>query len=261
MSTLVPAWLDAPPEEGLTTLPVNTRIQTLPFGELTWRNFERLILRLVRKQENVIDCALYGTDGQAQEGLDILAVDTDTKQEKVTCYQCKKVDKFDASGISNAVNKFLEGKWVDKSSKFVLCVASSLNGTQQQNEILKQRDLLKRHEITLAVWDGSSGGVLSEMLKCLPDLVDDFFGRPWVEKFNGEAAVASLSKRLDGNELGKLRQRMNSLYSTVFNQHDLPRPTISLDSDLRTCIRSYKRGGTGYVQRKEWGRWGREGSP
>ena len=41
----------------------------------------------------------------------------------------------------------------------------------------------------------------------------------------------------------------------------VPRPTISLDSDLRTCIRSYRRGGTGYVQRKEWRRWGREGSP
>ena len=58
------------------------------------------------------------------------------------------------------------------------------------------------------------------MLKCLPDLVDDFFGRPWVEGFNGVAAAASLSKRLDGNELGKLRQQMHSLYSTVFNQHD-----------------------------------------
>ena len=41
----------------------------------------------------------------------------------------------------------------------------------------------------------------------------------------------------------------------------IPRPTISLDSDLRTCIRSDRRGGSRYVQRKEWRRWGREGSP
>ena len=40
-----------------------------------------------------------------------------------------------------------------------------------------------------------------------------------------------------------------------------PRPTISLDSDLRNCIRSYRRGGTRDVQRKKWRRWGREGSP
>ena len=41
----------------------------------------------------------------------------------------------------------------------------------------------------------------------------------------------------------------------------VPRPTISLDSDLREYMRSYKRGGSGYVQRKEWSSWGREGSP
>ena len=41
----------------------------------------------------------------------------------------------------------------------------------------------------------------------------------------------------------------------------LPRPTISLDSDLRSCMRSYRRGGSRHVQRKKWGRWGREGSP
>ena len=40
-----------------------------------------------------------------------------------------------------------------------------------------------------------------------------------------------------------------------------PRPTISLDSDLRNYIRSYRRGGSGYVQRKEWSSWGREGAP
>ena len=40
-----------------------------------------------------------------------------------------------------------------------------------------------------------------------------------------------------------------------------PRPTISLDSDLREYMRTYRRGGSGYVQRKEWSSWGREGSP
>ena len=31
---------------------------------------------------------------------------------------------------------------------------------------------------------------------------------------------------------------------------EVPRPTISLDSDLREYMRSYKRGGSGYVQRE-----------
>ena len=37
----------------------------------------------------------------------------------------------------------------------------------------------------------------------------------------------------------------------------VPRPTISLDSDLR----NYRTGGSRYVQRIEEGIWGREGSP
>ena len=40
-----------------------------------------------------------------------------------------------------------------------------------------------------------------------------------------------------------------------------PRPTISLDSELRNSVRSYREGGSRYVQRKERRRWGREGSP
>ena len=39
----------------------------------------------------------------------------------------------------------------------------------------------------------------------------------------------------------------------------LPRPTISLDSELRNSVRSYREGGSRDVQRKEWRRWGREG--
>ena len=40
-----------------------------------------------------------------------------------------------------------------------------------------------------------------------------------------------------------------------------PRPTISLDSDLRSSVRSYGRGGSPYVQRKECGSWSRFGRP
>ena len=51
------------------------------------------------------------------------------------------------------------------------------------------------------------------------------------------------------------------LYSQVGGWAKVPRPTIPLDSDLRNSVRSYREGGSRYVQRKEWRRWGREGSP
>ena len=41
---------------------------------------------------------------------------------------------------------------------------------------------------------------------------------------------------------------------------DRPPARIFMDSDLRNSTRSYKRGGSRYFWRKEWGSWGREGS-
>ena len=219
MSGRVPAWLDTPPDEAKLAPPVDTREQALPFGDLTWKNFERLVLRLVRRRDTVIDCALYGTPGQAQEGLDILAASTDDSA-KVCCYQCKRVREFSTGDIRKATTKFLEGKWAKKTSKFVLCVSIPLESTQQQDEIVAQRKILDKRGIAFSIWDGSPGGELTEQLKLLPELVDDFFGRHWVGRFNGAPTAARLAERLDGNELGKLRQRLHGLYTTVFNQHD-----------------------------------------
>ena len=58
-----------------------------------------------------------------------------------------------------------------------------------------------------------------------------------------------------------LRHEIEHHQSAGADEQFFPRPTISLDSDLREYMRSYRRGGSGYVQRKEWSSWGREGSP
>ncbi len=219
MPTSVPAWLDAPPEGMAITPPAQTRAQALPFTDLTWPNFERLILRLVRREKEVVDCAVYGTPGQAQEGLDILAA-VAGEQGKVACYQCKKVQEFSQSDIRLAVKAFLDGKWAKKTTEFTLCVAIPLESTNQQDEIKRQRDRLQRKGIVFTIWDGAAGSALTERLKRLPDLVDDFFGRPWVRSFNGEEAGITLGDRLDGTELEMLRGRLANLYGTVFAQHD-----------------------------------------
>ena len=218
MAFEIPAWLDMPPDEVSVKPPVTGRVQSLPFRELTWRNFERLVLRLVRRQENVRQCALYGTAGQRQEGLDILAVGT--KSEEHTCYQCKNVASFGEADIRDAVAKFLEGKWANNANTFVLCVAIPLQSTQQVDAIVEQGARLERKGIQFVIWDASEGGVLSETLKRLPELVDDFFGRGWVSAFNGDEAADGLGERLDGQELARLRQRLGGLYETVFNRHD-----------------------------------------
>ena len=213
----IPAWLDSPPDGNFPSPPIETCAQSLPYHELSWENFERLILRLVRREPKVSDCRLYGERGQNQHGLDILA---ELHSDKFACYQCKRVEKFSADDIKKAVSTFLQGKWVNKTEKFVLCTTLKLQGTQQVDAITEQRNILKAKGIKFETWDGSMSGLMSERLKKYPDLVDDFFSREWVCRFNGEDAAESLGERLDGVQLLELRTQLNTVYATLFHRFD-----------------------------------------
>ena len=217
MSNAIPAWLEARPT-GTVDPPVNTRTQELPFGQLEWVDFERLVVRLVRQQETIVDCALYGEPGQAQEGIDILAHRRGA--EKAVCYQCKKVDALSPALIANAVEKFLENSWADRASQFFLCVSLPANRTELQSEIDTQGQKLRSKGIEFFVWDVSPAGQLVELLKNCPQIVDDFFGRAWVKSFNGEEAARELKDRLDHSEAIRLKGRLHDLYGVIFEQHD-----------------------------------------
>jgi len=215
---LNPAWLISPPEI-FPPPPVFTRAQTLPYHELSWENFERLILRVVRREATVAECWTYGERGQKQHGLDILA-ELRSAPGAFVCYQCKQVEKFSAINIRKAVDTFLQGKWACKTKRFVLCTSLQLTKTQQVAEISKQRNVLEAKGIEFELWDGSEAGRLSERLKNHPDLVDDFFLRDWVRLFNGPDAAASLGERLDGGNLAELRAQLRAIYSTLFHRND-----------------------------------------
>jgi len=185
----IPSWLEAPPT-GKIKSPVETREQELPFGELTWEDFEKLCLRLARLEVNVEHCQLYGVRGQDQEGIDIYA--RQRLVEKYRVYQCKRVKDFGVANIKDAVSKFLEGKWVSQTDTFVLCTQVSLNKTELADEIETQNKRLKRQGITLLPWGSDQ---LSIALKGHPEIVDDFFGRTWVAAFCGREQADSLGKR------------------------------------------------------------------
>lgn len=212
-------WIQEPPSGPEPGAPVETRTQSLPLGELSWQNFERLVLRIVRRESQVIDCSIYGAPGQSQGGIDIIAVRSGASSSKV-CYQCKKVNDFDASDVASAVDKFISGHWAKEVAEFVLCVSSSLEKTQLQNALDKQRKKLAALGIGFSVWDGAAAGGICERLKAHCDIVDDFFGRSWVSSFNGKDAADSLGDRLNGYEFGMLRSKLANLYSVLFSQHD-----------------------------------------
>lgn len=229
MRVPIPSRLETPPTGQSFLPPSETRLQTLPFGELTWENFERICLRLIRRDAAVDHAQIYGTAGQDQQGIDIFAQERSSNKHRV--YQCKRENDFGPSKIQSAVKKFEAGTWFPRSSALILCAKESLRETKRAEEIVKQREHLGVHQVKFAIWDCDE---LTELLKHHADIIDDFFGREWVRAFLGEEAASRLSKRLDMHKTSALRQRLFKLYSTVFNEQDpgLSSTTAGVQGDV-----------------------------
>ena len=209
-----PAWMHTPPDSDVLP-PVVTTAQELPLRELSWPNFERLCLRLAEREAEVEDCSLYGVPGQNQGGIDLLARLRSGAGYQV--YQCKRVQDFGPSDIVAAVNKFMGGAWRAQAKEFVLCTSEPLHRASCADEIARQRELLRPLEIGFRVWDATG---LCRDLKSAPEVVDDFFGRPWVEHFLGPTVARDLGTRLDLHKTRRLRESLSKLYLHAFRQHD-----------------------------------------
>ncbi|MCP4337349.1 MAG: NACHT domain-containing protein [Desulfobulbaceae bacterium] len=213
-------WFDV--DATAVTPPTVSREQILPLSTLSWENFERLCFRLAHRGGEVEDARMYGERGQAQEGIDLYVRCT---TEDYTTWQCKRYQTITASDIKNAVTKFLSGDWASRTKTFRLAVAPSLNATGLAEEIERQRTRCNSANITFEPLDQSH---LSLMLKDHPDLVDDFFGRSWVENFNGPDAAASLSQRkLNREQKLNARRFIQTLYVTHFRTVDGGIPSAS----------------------------------
>jgi NACHT domain len=203
-----------PPDGVPPAPPVITRLQTLPFGELTWQNFERVCHRLLSLNDVVEHCQRYGKSGEAQEGIDVYARQ---KHGRYHCLQAKRHRTFNVLKIRQAVDLFLAGTWACRAERFTIAVQSSLGSTDIQEEIERQTERLKARGIVFFTWDGET---LTKTLRTHPELIDDFFGRPWVQALLGDEAAAGLGGRLDGADFAKVRTQLNRVYESQFHSVD-----------------------------------------
>ena len=118
-----------------STPPVQTLNQLLPLSELSWDDFERLCLRLLRTEVGAVRAALYGLPGQAQHGIDMYAIapiasDEDANPRRYVTLQSRRISNVSPASLENCVNDFLVGNWADVSQKFVYATSSSAKSTQ-----------------------------------------------------------------------------------------------------------------------------------
>lgn len=210
-----PQWLLTPPDRNIPDPPVVTRSQILPFEKLDWRDFERLCLRLAACEGDAEHWQLYGTEGQSQGGIDILVRRASAGAYSV--WQSKRHKIFGPADIKKAVDKFLAGPWASRADRFTLCVACDLDPTKLAEAVEAASKNLAVHDIRFIPMGAAR---LSEALKDKPDIVDDFFDRPWTQAFCGGAAVKALGARFGRQDFGSVRDQLRSVYENHFTAID-----------------------------------------
>lgn len=147
VETEIPPELLEPPEGPVPPTPAVTGLQLLPVEQLTPENFERLCLRLARLAGTPERVRRYGTRGQKQYGIDIYSR---LPSGRYVTYQCKRYQELEPGNLSDAVDRFLDGKWAERSERFVFCTSSSVDRTQVEEEIEKQSDRLAQSDPPIA---------------------------------------------------------------------------------------------------------------
>lgn len=123
--------LYVPPDKVPNNPPVETRAQVLPFGQLSWENFERLCLRLASVSERAEFVVRYGRHGQKQEGIDIFVRAPNGKYD---VWQAKRYADVTAGEIKKFIKAFVDGQWKSKAERLYLAIQAPIDDKKIQSE-------------------------------------------------------------------------------------------------------------------------------
>jgi hypothetical protein len=168
-----------------------------PLHRLPDDSFEELCRDVFAREGTVESCRRYGTRGNKQRGIDLLAVGRNSPKLEVA--QCKCYESFPKKLIAAASDAFLEHLpyWREKGvRRFVLIVAEPLDHPGQQEQIIIERRRFEAVGIRYQAWSIHD---LLRHLRPWPDIVNRYMdqGRGyWVEKICGPgAALAGNTQR------------------------------------------------------------------
>lgn len=159
--------------------------QTPPFHNLGEYVFQDLCRDLFEAQSGIATCEVYGTRGQSQFGIDLLANRVNAEGREVG--QCKCYENFSGTKILQASDEFFKHweHWSEKKIKrFILFVASDLTQRQCQDEIIKQQKRFAQVGITYEAW---SAATIRNRLRLHSGIVTSYCKpeKYWVEEICG----------------------------------------------------------------------------
>lgn len=223
-----PGWLRQDPIGKAPSAPAQPRGDVLPFGALSWENFERLCVRLAEIDATVETVWAYGKSGHAQHGIDALVRLTDGSYH---VWQSKRHRTISKAKIKAAVDFFLKRKWAHQATRFVLAVACELSSPPVVEAIEAARDRLRERNIE---FEAIGATQLTRRLMTEPELVDDFFDRPWVAAVCPPEAMDRLRQRLSRFDAAALKAGLRTYYNSWITTVDPGLPIVGVDAQGRT---------------------------
>jgi hypothetical protein len=157
------------------TLPPSPLANQLPLLELEWEGFEKFCCALVGRLPGVEHCHLEGGQGDAQQGIDIVATRTDGA---TWAFQCKCVKVFTPARF----RRMVAGASF-QADRYVLLLASQATAAVRK---------AARQHPNWEVWDTND---IAERVRMLPaetarTLVETHFGPQWRHVFLGRSGPA-----------------------------------------------------------------------
>lgn len=163
-----------------------------PFHELDEYTFQELCRDLFDAEPGIATCEIYGTRGQPQDGIDLLA--HCQNGDGIEVGQCKCYTHFSPRQIREASDEFFvhwEKHWSKENVKrFILLVACDLSRRKQQDEIVKQKKRFGKFGISYEVW---SAAKIRNKLRLHRGIVANYLTPPehWVQVICGISLTPS----------------------------------------------------------------------
>lgn len=181
-----------------------------PFYQLDEYTFESLCRDLLDAEESVETCDEYGTRGQRQHGVDLLAHRTDGYG--IELGQCKRYASCTSQKIVEVREKFVEhygdGKrWQPGTVKrFILFITCDLSSTDLQNTISDEREKFKHFGIRYEVWGPAK---IRNKLRPHPSIVSTYLTNPeyWVKNICGVEPVGPSADELERESWARCKRR------------------------------------------------------